>query len=142
FDRAADERRVEVPRFGPQPGPGRTEPVAPLRDRLVPDGDLFVPAVDQLVPFEARHQLIEGRRAALHAVGRDGLADDAPRLSAVAEQAEDEELQVRQPRDPLRRHKVTLSTITLDEAWPAAVYQGLPFLRGGRNLLSTDAMTT
>src|SRR5262245_39846966 len=113
---AFDERRVEVPRFAPESGPGRADPVAALRDRLVPGADLFVPAVDQPVPLEARHQLIERRSGALHAVRGDGLADDTSRPLPVAPEAEDEDLQVRQPRDPLRRHKVTLSTITLDGA--------------------------
>src|SRR3954470_17431967 len=110
---APDDRSVEVARLGPELRARRTQPVTPLGDSLVPYRDLLVPAVDQPVPLEPRHQLIERRCAALDAMRLQRLAQHAPGLLVLAQQAEHQELHVRDRRK-LLRHKVSLYTITLD----------------------------
>src|SRR4051812_43880269 len=86
--RAPDDGGVEVAGLGPELRARGTQPVTPLGDGLVPYRDLLVPALDQPVPLEPRHQLIERRRAPLDAMRLKRLAQHAPGLLVLAEQTE------------------------------------------------------
>ena len=106
-------RGIEIARVRPQLRARRSQLVASFGDRLVPDRDLFVPAVDQPVPFEPRHQLIEGRGRSADAVRGQTVPNHSSWLFAVAQQSEHEKLQMGQAWElPLHRHKVTLCTMT------------------------------
>src|SRR4051812_4987521 len=90
---ACDERRVEIASLGPQLRARRTDAVSAFGDRLVPGGDLCVPAIAQPVPLEPCHELVERRGAPLHSMRGKRLTENAPRLLSFLEQPEHEELQ-------------------------------------------------
>src|SRR3982751_82169 len=86
---------VESARLSPRATTRRGDAIASLTNGLVADGDGLVPAVNESIALEPRHELVErGARASDTEVG-DHIADDAARLLTRENDAECEELQVR-----------------------------------------------
>jgi hypothetical protein len=115
---------VECPRLIPSPFAIGRDAIAALSHGLILDRDLFVPAVDQPVFFQPRHQLIERGTGATNSVTGQRVPQHAARLFVTTQDAEDEELEMGEIRQLGPRHNVTLSTITFDGMFRQTVGAG------------------
>src|SRR5688572_18499457 len=71
---------VERARLPPRPDSGCRDAIATLADGLIADDDGLVPALDQTIALEPRHELVERRTGPLHAVFGDDVTDDTAGL--------------------------------------------------------------
>src|SRR6185503_5275032 len=71
---------VERPRLTPRARAAGGDAIPPLADGLVADDDGLVPALEEPIALEPRHQLVERGTSTPHTVVGNDIADDTPGL--------------------------------------------------------------